>query len=87
MPNSLPPEEEDLLADTWMQALDLLAQGDPAAGRHLLRRGVERASDLTAPWQPAALSHWRLALDRYPARRPAGPDHRRAAIDLVDPED
>jgi hypothetical protein len=61
----LPIEEQDLLADTWMQAIDLLAAGEAAEGLALLRRGLQRAREIEAPWQPLLLRHWQVALDRY----------------------
>ena len=66
----LPVEEQDLLADTWIDALDLLAEGDAEAGRTLLRRGLERARGMDAPWQPALARHWQVAFERYPSSRP-----------------
>lgn len=70
--SSPPAEEQDLLADTWIDALDLLAGGDADAGLTLLRRGLERAQGIDAPWQPALLRHWEVAFERYPAMREAG---------------
>lgn len=63
----LPGEEQDLLADTWLQAMDLLASGDAAEGQALLRRGIQRARDMEAPWQPSLVLHWQAALNRYHA--------------------
>jgi hypothetical protein len=65
--HQLPTREQDLLAAVWLEAMDWLDEGDPAAGLALLRWGLRRAEQLAGPWQPALVSVWRAAVTRYPA--------------------
>jgi hypothetical protein len=69
----LPAEEQDLLADTWIQALDLQSEGESAAGQELLRRGLARAGQMEAPWQPVLLRQWQIACERYQSAAAGAP--------------
>lgn len=61
----LPTGEQDLLADAWMEAMDRLDAGDSNAGLALLGRGVHRAHQIAAPWQPLLERCWQAAVERY----------------------